>query len=171
MLEVVPRRCSLKKLILKFTQNLRENTCATVSFSIKLQISAGNFIKKETLTRVFSCEFCEFFKNTVFRRTTTVAASEMRIRKILSNTWDFVFFQNMKAANYFCKKLHLRCLTEFGYASEMMFIWRLLRNSFLHCSQKDTNDELQFSVQLNLQKDFIVYILSGILSIFRTDIF
>ena len=24
----------------------------------------GNFIKKETLTQVFSCEFCKIFKNT-----------------------------------------------------------------------------------------------------------
>ena len=91
MLEVVPRRCSLKKLILKFTQNSRVNTCATVSFSIKLQISAGNFIKKETLTRVFSCEFCEFFKNTFFRRTPTVAASEKRIRNPVKHL-RFCFF-------------------------------------------------------------------------------
>ena len=28
-----------------------------------------NFLKKETLTQVFSCEFCEIFKNTFFYRT------------------------------------------------------------------------------------------------------
>ena len=41
-----------------------ENTCARVSFLIKLQ--ACNFIKKETLTQLFSCEFCEIYKNTFF---------------------------------------------------------------------------------------------------------
>ena len=35
-----------------------------------------NFIKKETLAQVFSCEFCEIFKNTFFDRTPLVAASE-----------------------------------------------------------------------------------------------
>ena len=34
-----------------------------------------NFIKKETLAHVFSCEFCEIFKNTYFYRTPLVAAS------------------------------------------------------------------------------------------------
>ena len=44
----------------------QENTCARVSFLIKLQAEACNFIKKETLAHVFSCEFCEIFKNTSF---------------------------------------------------------------------------------------------------------
>ena len=34
-----------------------------------------NFIKKEALTQVFSCEFCEIFKNIVFYRAPRVAAS------------------------------------------------------------------------------------------------
>ena len=38
-------------------------------FLIKLQ-ALGNFIKKEALAQVFSCEFCEIFKNTFFNRTT-----------------------------------------------------------------------------------------------------
>ena len=36
-----------------------------------------NFIKKETLAWVFSCEFCEIFKNTSFHRTPLVAASAL----------------------------------------------------------------------------------------------
>ena len=42
---------SLKKVYLEISQNSQENTCATVSFLIKLQ--ACNFIKKETGTVVF----------------------------------------------------------------------------------------------------------------------
>ena len=36
---------------------------------------ASNFIKKETLAQMFSCEFCEIFKTTFFYRTPPVAAS------------------------------------------------------------------------------------------------
>ena len=34
-----------------------------------------NFIKKETLAQVFSCEFCEIFKNTYFEEHLQTAAS------------------------------------------------------------------------------------------------
>ena len=50
------QRYSVKKGVLKISQNSRENTSARVSFLIKLQASC-NFIKKETLAEVFSCEF------------------------------------------------------------------------------------------------------------------
>ena len=63
-------------MFLKISQNSQENNCAKVSFLIKLQASACNFIKKETVTQVFSCEFCENFKNKLFFRTILVAASE-----------------------------------------------------------------------------------------------
>ena len=59
------RRCPVKKIFLKIPQNSQENTCAIVSFLIKLP-QACNLVKKETLTQVFSCEFCEIFKNTFF---------------------------------------------------------------------------------------------------------
>ena len=42
-------RCSVKKVLLEISQNSQENTCAKVSFIIKLI----NFIKKETATRGF----------------------------------------------------------------------------------------------------------------------
>ena len=67
--EAVTRKCSVKKVFLKISQNLQENICARVSFLIKLQASACNFIKKETLTQMFSCEFCKIFKSTIFYRT------------------------------------------------------------------------------------------------------
>ena len=40
---------------------------------------ACNFIKKETLAQVFSCEFCEIYKNTFYYRTSLVAASGVLI--------------------------------------------------------------------------------------------
>ena len=65
--EAVVRRCSVKKVFLKTSQNSQENTCARVSFLIKrLTHEAWNFIKKETLAQVFTCEFSEISKNTFF---------------------------------------------------------------------------------------------------------
>ena len=74
-LEPVTQRFSVKNVFLEISQNLLENTSARVSFLIKLRASAWNFIKKETLAQVFSCEFCEICKNTISYRTPPVAAS------------------------------------------------------------------------------------------------
>ena len=65
-------------MFLEISQNSQENTCARVSFLTKLQAcrpEACNFIKKETLTQVFSCEICEISTNTFLHRTPLVAAS------------------------------------------------------------------------------------------------
>ena len=73
--EAVARRCSVKKLLLEISQNSQEN-----------KPEACNFIKKDTLAQVFSCEFCEISKNTFFYRTPLVAASgQKRILGYLSN--------------------------------------------------------------------------------------
>ena len=69
------QRCYAKKLFLKISQNSQENNCARVSFLIRLQASACSFIKKETLTEVFSCEYCKTSKNIFFNTTPLVAAS------------------------------------------------------------------------------------------------
>ena len=61
----------MKKVFLKISQNSQENTCARVCF-----LSYCNFIKKETLGQMFSCEFCEFFKNIVFTEHLWTTASE-----------------------------------------------------------------------------------------------
>ena len=45
------------------------------SFDFKLHASSRNFITKQTLAQVFSCEFCEISKNTFYYRTPMVAAS------------------------------------------------------------------------------------------------
>ena len=55
--KAVARRCSLKKVFLEISQNSQENTCAGVSFLIKLQAGIRNFIQKEAVAQVFSCEF------------------------------------------------------------------------------------------------------------------
>ena len=50
------------------SQNSQENTCARVSFLIKLQ-------EKEILAQVFSCEFCDISKNTFFTEYLLATAS------------------------------------------------------------------------------------------------
>ena len=55
-----------EQMFLEILQYSRENTCGRVYFLIKLQSSACNFIKKETLAQVFSCEFCEISQNNFF---------------------------------------------------------------------------------------------------------
>ena len=52
--------------ILKISENSQEKTCARVSFLIKLQNEACNFLKKDTLAQMSSCEFWEIFKDTFF---------------------------------------------------------------------------------------------------------
>ena len=102
-IEAVAQRCSVKKVFLEVSQNSQENICASVSsliklqgarvsFLIKLQAKACNFIKKETLTQVFSCEFCET-SNTFFHRAPPVAASVFN-RDIEINLDSVVVFAN-----------------------------------------------------------------------------
>ena len=74
----------LQKVFLKISQNSRKNTCARISFVIKLQAESCNFIKRETLTQVFSCEYCEIFKNTFVYRTRPLAAFARKISKLLN---------------------------------------------------------------------------------------
>ena len=73
--EAVARRCSIQKVFVEILQISQENTCAIVSFLIKFQAEAYNFIKKKTLGQVFSCEYWEISCNTFSYRTPPVAAS------------------------------------------------------------------------------------------------
>ena len=72
--------CSVKKVFLEISQNSQKNTYARVSFLIKLQAEAWNFIKNGNLAHAFSCEFWKISKNTFSYKTRPVAASEREIR-------------------------------------------------------------------------------------------
>ena len=58
-----------KDVLRNFAKSTGKHQCQSLFFQ------ACNFIKKETLAQVFSCEFCEISKNTFFQRTPLVAAS------------------------------------------------------------------------------------------------
>ena len=51
-IEAAARRCSVKKVFLEISQNSQENTCARVSFLIKLQafVNFGKFLRTPFLT-------------------------------------------------------------------------------------------------------------------------
>ena len=68
-------------------ENLQENNCARFSFLIKLQAKVCNFIKKETLARVFSCDFCEISKNTFFTEHLWATASVSYFKRFRSSLW------------------------------------------------------------------------------------
>ena len=59
-----------------------KNSCTEFSFLLKLQASY-NFIKKEISAQVFSCEFCNIFKNSFFYRT-PVTGSKCSLKEGIS---------------------------------------------------------------------------------------
>ena len=64
-------------MFLTIWQNSQENTCARVSFLIKIQALACNLIKNETLAQTLSCEFREIFKNNFFTENLRTTAFVM----------------------------------------------------------------------------------------------
>ena len=52
-------------MFLKISQNSQENTCVESLFN---KVAGLNFVKKETLPKLFYYEFCEIFGNTFFYR-------------------------------------------------------------------------------------------------------
>ena len=82
------QRCYIKKSVLrnftKFTgKHLRQGL---------FLIEACNFIKKETLARVFSCEFCEISKNTFFTEHLYRTASSMPTQHHIYHQSSFIYF-------------------------------------------------------------------------------
>ena len=60
------RRCSVKEGVLRnFAKNTGKYLCESLFFNNVAGLC--NFIKKEALAQVFSCEFCEIFKTPFFK--------------------------------------------------------------------------------------------------------
>ena len=105
--------------VLKVSQYSQENTCVRVSIDNAAGLQPCNFIK-ETQTQVFSCEYCEIFKNSFFYRAPPVTASVLWIITTLNfnrvlgnlrsmNNFNFInFFSDrvtrcsMEGASYCC---------------------------------------------------------------------
>ena len=61
-------------------ENSKENTCVGESFLTKLQAWDLQlyFIKRDTPMQLFSCAFCEIFKNSFFAEYLLKTASEVK---------------------------------------------------------------------------------------------
>ena len=59
-----------EKVLFEISQNSQENIRVSLFFN-KFQVRDLNFIKKETLAQVFSCEFCEISKNIFLQNAST----------------------------------------------------------------------------------------------------
>ena len=59
------RRCSVKIVVLKnFAKLTGKHLYQGLFFNKVVGLRPANFIKKETLAQLFSCDFCEIFKST-----------------------------------------------------------------------------------------------------------
>ena len=65
-----------------FLKNLTKFTVKHLHQSFQSLISACNFVQKETLAQVFSCEFCKMFKNTYFLEHFWTRASGRSIQEL-----------------------------------------------------------------------------------------
>ena len=81
-------RCSVKICVLKnVTKFTGKKVCQSLFFNKVAGLRPAALLKKETLAQVFSCEFCDIFKNTFFHRRPLVAASTLgRNEKAKQNT-------------------------------------------------------------------------------------
>ena len=61
--EAAVRRCSSKQLFLKISQCSQKAPVSESFYNKAGALKACIFIKKEIPTQVFSCEYCEVFKN------------------------------------------------------------------------------------------------------------
>ena len=104
------RRCSIKKAVIKnFSKFTGKHLRLSLSFLKKLlQGSACNFINKEFLAQVFSCEFWKIFKNT------SLASGQVLLTVIINfiffqPCFHFIFFrQNAPEGQKFFKSLNFR---------------------------------------------------------------
>ena len=77
--DAVTQKSSVRKMFQEILQNsIKRHLCHSLFFNKVAgpRPEACNFIKKEALAQVFSCEFCEISKNTFSCRTPRVAASD-----------------------------------------------------------------------------------------------
>ena len=83
------QRCSIKKGVLRnFAKFTGKHLCQRLFFNkvACLRPEACNFIKKETLAQVFSCEFCNISKNTFFTEQLWTTASGCLVGRGVHNS-------------------------------------------------------------------------------------
>ena len=90
-------------VFLKFSQNSQEIYSHQIHSHPELRPQDCNFIKKETLAQVFSCEFYEISKKTLLHRPPLVTASEFE-RPIRPDFIKFSAKTNIEYTFFFYKQ-------------------------------------------------------------------
>ena len=73
----IHQKCSIKIHVLKnFSKVTGKHMCQSHFFNKVTGLKSATSLKKRALAQVFSCEFCEIFKNTFFTEHLWMAASE-----------------------------------------------------------------------------------------------
>ena len=108
-------------MFLNISQNSQENTFTC------------NFIKKETLAQMFSCEFCEIFKNTYFCRTPLVAASRNSRNVSLSNFLISVLkhFENNYIPEEIFERYTKQLITKIFVFIPKIFFYKKRKHTFI----------------------------------------
>ena len=93
-----------KDVLRNFAKFTGKHLCQSLFFN-KVAGQACNFIKKETLAQMFSCEFCEISQNTFFIEHLLTAASvslknmsitkKIRAKNILNIVIEAIIFTNL----------------------------------------------------------------------------
>ena len=131
-IEVIVRSCSVRKVFLKIWQKFTGNHLCQSLFLIKLQADACNFIKNKTLAQVFSCEFCQIFKNTYFvehLRTTASACNYFNFQFNHFHVTNFFLYLLKTSRNLLCflcfqalnRSSHRRCSVKKRCFSNQLF--------------------------------------------------
>ena len=88
-----------KKGVLKnFAKFTGKHLCQSFFFNKVVSLRPVTLLKKVTLAQVFSCEFCEIFKNIFFYRTPLVAASVNALERL--KTFLKLFFCDLKQKSF-----------------------------------------------------------------------
>ena len=74
---------SRSQMFLRMSQCSEENTCVGVSFYKATGPKACIFIKKETPTQVFGCEYYKIFKNSFFKERLFIVVIDIRYFKVI----------------------------------------------------------------------------------------
>ena len=86
-------------MFLEILQNSQEKTCARASLLIKLRQRPATLLKKETLTQLFSCEFCKIFINTFSAEHLWAAAFGIYCSQVCCDIFLFPQTSNVIAWN------------------------------------------------------------------------
>ena len=89
--------CSLKAFLKNFAKLTGKYLCQSLFFNEVAGLRSATSLKKEAVAQVFSCDFCEIFKNTFFTEHLWATASERIPRKNVAaniNPFEICFCSN-----------------------------------------------------------------------------